>query len=100
MIKMGKNGEISLDVQNLEKISKTHHESQKFKEYGGITQTWIIGILILNLSIAVLIGFWYVQNQNGNTEAILNNTNIETTTITSNIFRLHSVDSFRTHSVL
>ena len=98
MIKMGKNGEISLDVQNLEKISKTHHESQKFKEYGGISVTWVIGILILNLSIAGLIGFWYLQNQNGNTEAML--TNFETTTITSNIFRLHSVNSFRTHSVL
>ena len=98
---MGKNGEISLDVQNLTKISKIHHESQKFKEYGGITLTWIIGILIsMNLSIAGLIGFWYLQNQNGNTEAILNNTNFETTTITSNIFRLQSVNSFRTHSVL
>ena len=80
---MGKDGEIGFDVHSLAQLSRIHTEIQQSQKNGGISKTWLIGLLILNLATAGLVSFWYLQNQNGNSNGSNKTTTTSTTSATS-----------------
>ena len=70
-------------AQQLAQLSRIHTEIQQSQKNGGISKTWLIGLLILNLATAGLVSFWYLQNQNGNSNGSNKTTTTSTTSATS-----------------